>query len=75
MYPCDFFVSAKTRLGNIMESGWRELRESPAAVSFAAKKCSRHLSRIDRMDFYDRISTLAGDKRPQNGYLTFSAGF
>lgn len=59
VYPCDFFVSEKTRLGNIMEMGWRELRESPLAMSFAAKKCVRHLSRIDRMDFYDRISTLA----------------
>ena len=59
VYPCDFFVSEKTRLGNVMDCDWRELRESPSAMSFAAKKCVRHLSRIDRMDFYDRISTLA----------------
>ena len=74
VYPCDFFVSEKTRLGNIMKSDWRELRESPSAMSFAAKKCVRHLSRIDRMDFYDRISSLA-DRIRENGYLTFSAGF
>ena len=55
VYPCDFFVSAATRLGNIMESGWRELRESHVAQSFAARKCCRHLSRIAQMDFYDRI--------------------
>ena len=57
-----------------MKSDWRELRESPSAMSFAAKKCVRHLSRIDRMDFYDRISSLA-DRIRENGYLTFSAGF
>ena len=59
VYPCDFFVSEKARLGNIMKSDWRELRESPSAMSFAAKKCVRHLSRIDRMAFYDRIAALA----------------
>ena len=74
VYPCDFFVSEKTRLGNIMESGWRELRESPLAMSFAARKCVRHLSRIDRMDFYDRIVSLADNVR-ENGYLTYSARF
>ena len=58
VYPCDFFVSAATRLGNVMESGWRELRESAIAQSFAARKCRRHLSQIAQMDFYDRIRFL-----------------
>ena len=58
IYPCDFFVSKETRLGNIMEHDWRELRDSAAAKSFAARKCVRHLSKIDRMDFYDRIAAL-----------------
>ena len=61
IYPCDFFVSPVTRIGNIMESGWRKLRESPAAQSFAARKCDRHLSRIPQMDFYDRIGKMAED--------------
>jgi len=61
IYPCDFFVSLGTRLGNIMENDWRELRESPAAQSFAARKCRRHLSRIPQMDFYDRIHEMAED--------------
>ena len=61
IYPCDFFVSSSTRLGNIMDSDWRELRESPAAQSFAARKCRRHLSRIAQMDFYDRIREMAED--------------
>ena len=58
IYPCDFFVSPETCLGNIMESGWHELRENPTALSFAAKKCRRHLSRISQMAFYDRIARL-----------------
>lgn len=59
VYPCDFFVSDATRLGNLMESGWRELRETPAALSFAARKCRRHLSLIPQMCFYDRIREIA----------------
>ena len=58
VYPCDFFVLPETRLGNIMESSWYELRENPSVQSFAAKKCRRHLSRIAQMDFYDRIARL-----------------
>ena len=58
VYPCDFFVSPETRLGNIMESDWHDLRENPAAQTFAARKCRRHLSRISQMAFYDRISEM-----------------
>ena len=59
VYPCDFFVTKETLLGNIMDCDWSELRESHIAQEFAAKKCVRHLSKIDRMEFYDRISALA----------------
>ena len=59
IYPCDFFVSPGTRIGNIMENCWRELRGSPMAQSFATRKCIRHLSRISQMDFYDRIRGIA----------------
>ncbi len=59
VYPCDFFVTKETLLGNIMERDWSELRESRVAQEFAARKCARHLSKIDRMEFYDRISDLA----------------
>ena len=62
IYPCDFFVSPRTRIGNLMESNWRELRESPTAQSFAARKCTRHLSRIPQMDFYDRLREMAEDR-------------
>ena len=59
IYPCDFFVSPGTRIGNIMENSWRELRGSPMAQSFATRKCVRHLSRISQMDFYDHIRKMA----------------
>ena len=58
IYPCDFFVSPETRLGNVLSEDWGTLRESPAARAFAARKCPRHLSRIPRMTFYDRIAIL-----------------
>ena len=59
VYPCDFFATKETLLGNIMDCDWSELRESRIAQEFAVKKCVRHLSKIDRMEFYDRISDLA----------------
>ena len=57
-YPCDFFVSRETRLGNIMEDGWDTLRSSPAALRHAAAKCARHLSKVGSMRFYDRCAEL-----------------
>ena len=55
-YPCDFYVSKGSRLGNIMEAGWDELRTSPNALHRAASKCPRHLSKIDSMRFYERLA-------------------
>ena len=57
VYPCDFFVSRETRLGNVMESGWDELLARPAACQRATDKCARHLSRIGSMRFYDALQT------------------
>ena len=56
VYPCDFFVAKDTLLGNIMESGWQELRSSPIALARAAGKCPRHLSNIGSMRFYERCA-------------------
>ncbi len=58
VYPCDFFVSNETRLGNVMTDGWRAMRESPGALAFASKHCDRHLSKVPRMAFYDRIAGM-----------------
>lgn len=58
IYPCDFFVSPSTRIGNVMDCNWREMRESVAWRNFAVRKCIRHLSRIERMVFYDRIAVF-----------------
>lgn len=40
VYPCDFHVSKDSRLGNIMEAGWNELRTSPN-VSIARRQSAR----------------------------------
>ena len=58
VYPCDFFVSKETRLGNIMDSDWTSLRNTETARRFAAAKCPRHLSRIQRMRFYERLALI-----------------
>lgn len=42
VYPCDFFVEERSRLGNIMETGWRELLDSPAFAAFGARKSETH---------------------------------
>ena len=55
VYPCDFFVSERTLLGNVMRDGWDSLCNSPQRISFAAAKCPRHLSRIPDMRFCNRV--------------------
>jgi uncharacterized protein len=58
VYPCDFFVSERTLLGNVTRDGWEALCANPLRQSFASTKCPRHLSRIPRMRFYERIAEL-----------------
>lgn len=55
VYPCDFSVSERTLLGNVMKDDWDSLCRNPMRLSFAATKCPRHLSRIPSMRFCDRI--------------------
>jgi len=38
VYPCDFFVEAQRRLGNVMNNSWQELQESPEYLSFGRQK-------------------------------------
>ncbi len=38
VYPCDFFAEPELKLGNIMESEWAELYESPRFRAFGACK-------------------------------------
>ena len=38
IYPCDFFVEPALKLGNIMNTSWQELLESPAYLEFGAQK-------------------------------------
>ena len=38
VYPCDFFVTPETRLGNLLEDSWEALQASPAYREFGAGK-------------------------------------
>ncbi|HUV08860.1 MAG TPA: SPASM domain-containing protein, partial [Spirochaetia bacterium] len=38
VYPCDFFVEKKLRLGNIMENSWDEFLASPTYLEFGERK-------------------------------------
>ncbi|HBC87779.1 MAG TPA: anaerobic sulfatase maturase [Lentisphaeria bacterium] len=38
VYPCDFFVDPKLKLGNIMENSWEELQDSVKYKEFGALK-------------------------------------
>jgi uncharacterized protein len=40
VYPCDFYVEPGLRLGNIMESGWDELLQSPGYLAFGKRKAA-----------------------------------
>jgi uncharacterized protein len=38
VYPCDFFVKPNLKLGNIMDTSWEELLDSPKYHQFGAQK-------------------------------------
>ena len=40
VYPCDFFVSADLKLGNIHSHTWEELRASPVYAAFGQRKAA-----------------------------------
>ena len=73
VYPCDFFVSERTLLGNIMRDGWDALCESPIRRSFAATKCPRHLSRTPEMRFCERIIEFV--KKTETKLLRYGGSF
>jgi len=38
IYPCDFFVEPRFKLGNIMENSWEEILDSPLYEQFGKRK-------------------------------------
>jgi uncharacterized protein len=42
VYPCDFFVTERERLGNIMSAGWQDLSDSPRYLEFGSRKSALH---------------------------------
>ena len=42
VYPCDFFVENRWKLGNIMENSWQKIIESPVYLQFGSQKNQWH---------------------------------
>jgi uncharacterized protein len=42
IYPCDFFVEDRLKLGNIMETSWEKLISSPSWLEFGRQKKEWH---------------------------------
>ncbi len=57
VYPCDFFVTAETRLGSIGEDSWEALQQSPAYREFGAAKAQWH----ERCSTCNYLRWCAGD--------------
>jgi len=56
VYPCDFFVSAEWRLGNLMETPLTEIHDSPLRKKFSAMKSAR----IERCEGCEWVSFCHG---------------
>ncbi len=57
VYPCDFFVNQELKLGNICETSWEELQESPLYKHFGADK-AKWQSKCAKCEF---LSICSGD--------------
>lgn len=57
IYPCDFFVEPRLKLGNIMSASWSQLLESPLYHDFGAQKNSWNKA----CDSCDCLDLCAGD--------------
>jgi len=52
VYPCDFFVDRRLRLGNVTTDAWAAMQSSPVYREFGARKCQWH-SRCEACKFQD----------------------
>jgi len=57
IYPCDFFVEKQLKLGNIMETSWEEMLDSPAYHKFGAQKKLWN----EKCSTCDHLELCAGD--------------
>jgi len=57
VYPCDFFVDADKKLGNVADATWEQLQQSPAYVEFGARKTEWNI----RCDECEYAKLCAGD--------------
>ena len=57
VYPCDFFVDADKKLGNIADATWEQLQQSQAYVDFGARKTAWSI----RCNECEYVRLCAGD--------------
>ncbi|MCX7591254.1 MAG: SPASM domain-containing protein, partial [Kiritimatiellae bacterium] len=57
VYPCDFFVDAHLRLGNVLRNSWEEMLNSAVYRAFGARKAVLHV----RCRECEYINYCAGD--------------
>jgi uncharacterized protein len=57
IYPCDFFVEKQLKLGNIMETAWKEMINAPDYLEFDAQR--KHWN--EKCETCDHIEICAGD--------------
>jgi uncharacterized protein len=69
IYPCDFFVEAPLKLGNIMDTGWAEAFASQAYQDFGAQKSQWNL----QCKSCDCLNYCRGDCLKQRLYAGNSA--
>lgn len=57
IYPCDFFVDAELKLGNIKKSSWEQLAQSKAYLYFGGQKSGWH----EQCETCEYLPFCAGD--------------
>jgi uncharacterized protein len=66
VYPCDFYVRPDLKLGNIMDSSWEELLNSPAYARFGARKRDWH-EKCAECEYLRYCSGCCPKNRPEKG--------
>jgi uncharacterized protein len=66
VYPCDFFVQADMKLGNIMENSWEEMLESPIYIDFGKRKSCWN-EKCDECEYLNYCAGCCPKNRPGHG--------
>jgi len=63
VYPCDFFVEPRFKLGNLMENSWEEMLESPLYKEFGKRKCASN-EKCDECEWLGLCAGCCPKNRP-----------